>query len=172
MSYSFTISETTTFTVTHARHMAAKVATDLKRLQRLYSAPSDAAIADFEAEVIELLKSNYLGTVTYGFRRNGEWIEPTLRYTARDLAGGSANDDDPGRVPSSADITGASFYSYLTYTASWNNLSQSEKDLVKKRLPFERMGAPEPTVNGYLTDDRIYSSGGRGLSRASVRSYS
>lgn len=172
MSYSFTISETTTFTVTHARHMAAKVATDLKRLQRFYSAPSDTAIADFEAEVIELLKGNYLGTVTYGFRRNGEWIEPTLRYTARDLAGGSASDDDPGRVPSSADITGASFYSYLTYTASWNNLSQSEKDLIKKRLPFERTGAPEPTVNGYLTDDRMYSSGGRALSRASVRSYS
>jgi hypothetical protein len=172
MSYSFTISETTTFTITYARHMAAKVSTDLKRLQRFYGAPSDTAIADFEAEVIELLKGNYLGTVTYGFRRNGEWIEPTLKYTARDLADGSASDDDPGRIQPGADITGASFYSYLTYSASWDNASQSEKDLFKKRLPFERTGAPEPTVNGYLMDDRMYSSGGRALSRASVRSYS
>ena len=41
MSYSFTESESTSFTVTHARHMAAKVATDLKRLQRLYGRPGD-----------------------------------------------------------------------------------------------------------------------------------
>ena len=34
MSYSYTISTLTSFTVTHARHIAAKVATDLKRLQR------------------------------------------------------------------------------------------------------------------------------------------
>jgi hypothetical protein len=34
---SYTITESaTTFTVTHARHMAAKVSTDLKRMQRLY----------------------------------------------------------------------------------------------------------------------------------------
>ena len=39
MSYSYTLTETTTFTVTHARHMAAKVATDLKRMQRLYGEP-------------------------------------------------------------------------------------------------------------------------------------
>ena len=87
MSDSYTISETETFTVTHARHMAAKVATDLKRMQRLYGSPSDASIAQYEAEVIEFLKDGYLGTVSYGFRRNGKWIEPTLRYTARDLCG-------------------------------------------------------------------------------------
>ena len=45
MSSSFTLTETTTFTLTHARHMAAKVATDLKRLQRFYGRPGDAAIA-------------------------------------------------------------------------------------------------------------------------------
>lgn len=67
--------------------MAAKVATDLKRFQRLYGSPSDRAIASYEAELIEFLKAAYLGTVTYGFRRDGKWIEPTLRYTARDLAG-------------------------------------------------------------------------------------
>ncbi len=56
MSYSFTVSESTTFTVTHARHMAAKVATGLERLQRLYGSPSDDAIVSYETEVIELLK--------------------------------------------------------------------------------------------------------------------
>lgn len=171
MSYSFTVAETATFTLTHAKHMAAKVATDLKRMQRLYGYPSDSEIAGYEAEAIEFLKAGYLGTVTYGFRRNGEWIEPTLRYTARDLAGGSANDDDPGRIRPGADISGASFYSYMTYSAAWHSLTDAEKAEFEKSLPFPRTGAAEPAINGYLSGDRTYSSGGRALDRASVRSY-
>ena len=85
--------------------MAAKVATDLKRMQRLYGqAERHRDIAAYETEIIEFLKEGYLGTVTYGFRRDGNWIEPTLRYTARDLAGFAANDDDPGRVRPGANI--------------------------------------------------------------------
>lgn len=171
MSYSYTLSGTASFTVTHAKHMAAKVATDLKRMQRFYGHPSDVDIANYETEVIELLKQGYLGTVTYGFKREGKWIEPTLQYTARDLEDASANDDDPGRVRPSANIVGASFYSYLTYSAAWEKLSEGAKAAFKKRLPFQRGGAPEPGVNGYLSNDRTYSSGGRALYRASVRSY-
>ena len=63
MTDSYTISDSESFTVTHARHMAAKVATDLKRMQRLYGSPSDTSIAKYEAEVIEFMKAGYLGTV-------------------------------------------------------------------------------------------------------------
>ena len=162
MSSSYTITEARTFTVTHARHMAAKVATDLKRLQRLYGEPSDTSIAEYEAEVIALLKGGFLGTVTYGYDRNGCWIEPTLRYTARDLAGMSANDDDPGRIRPGANVDGASFYSYLTYSAAWDQLSEAERGSFERSLPFHRGGAPEPDIDGYLSSDRTYSSGGRG----------
>lgn len=172
MTYSYTLSETITFTVTHARHMAAKVATDLKRMQRLYGNPDDMWIASFEAEIVEFLKRGYLGTVTYGFRRDGKWIEPTLRYTALDLAGSSLNDDDPGRVRPGADVTNATFYTYLTYSAEWDDASSADKEAFQKRLPFRRSGAPEPTVNGYLSEDRTYSAGGRALKCVSVRSYS
>jgi hypothetical protein len=172
MSYTYTVpeTETRTFTVTHARHMAAKVVTDLKRMQRLYGKPGDASIADYEAEITEFLKEGFLGTVTYGFRRDGKWIEPTLRYKARDLAGSAANDDDPGRLRPGANIDGASFYSYLTYSAAWDGQSDSEKGVFRERLPFTRDGASEPGVNGYLADDKIYSAGGRALNRASVKS--
>jgi len=172
MSISFTVTETTTFTLTHAKHMAAKVATDLKRLQRLYGSPSDSRIADYETEVIALLKAGYLGTLTMGFWRNGDWIEPTVRYTARDLAGGTANDDDPGRIKPRRNIDGASFHSYLTYSASWDRLSAAEKEIFERTLPFHRSGAPEPRVNGYLANDRTYSAGSQALDRASVRSWS
>jgi hypothetical protein len=171
MTSSYTLSESTTFTLTHAKHMAAKVAADLKRLQRLYGQPNDTDIANYETEVIELLKSGYLGTLTLGFKRNNAWIVPTLRYTAQDLAGASANDDDPGSVKPGANIAGALFHNYLTYSPAWEALSVAEKNAFKKRMPFYRTGATEPAIDGYLADDRIYSSGGRALSRASVRSY-
>lgn len=80
ISYRFTAIET--FTLTHARHLAAKVAADLKRLRRLYGNISDERITQFEGEATELLRQGYLGTVTYGFKRDGNWIEPTLRYAA------------------------------------------------------------------------------------------
>ena len=171
MTSSFTISETTTFTLTHAKHMASKFAADLKRLQRFYGFPDDNAIVNYETEAIELLRYGYFGTLTVGFKRDNTWIEPTLRYTARDLAGAVANDDDPGRVKPGANILGASFYNYLTYSNAWDALSSAAKEAFKKRMPFNREGAPEPTINGYLVDDRIYSSGGRALNRACVRSY-
>lgn len=164
----YTVSETTTFTLTHAKHMAAKIVTDLKRLQRFYGYPSDATIANYETEAIELLKAGYLGTLTYGFRRNGMWIEPTLRYTARDLLGASANDNDPGRVRPGADITGASFCSYLIYAPG---VSEAAQAAFQERMPFNRGGAPEPSINGYLINDLTYSAGGRALDRASVRSF-
>lgn len=170
MTDSFTLTRSESFTVTHARPLGAKVATDLKRMQRLYGSPSDTDIADFEAEIIEFLKKGYLGTVTYGYRRDGNWIEPTLRYTARDLDGTAAN-DDPGKVRPGANIDGANFYSYMTYSAAYNALLDAEREAFRKGLPFTRGGAPEPGVNGYLTDDRTYSSGSRALNRASVRSY-
>lgn len=171
MSYSYTATETKTFTVTHARHLAAKVAADLKRLQRLYGHITDQRIAEFEGEVTELLRQGYLGTVTYGFQRSNKWIEPTLRYTAAELAG-SGSDDDPGRVPPGKDIRGAQFHSFLTYSAAWDALTPDERETVKRQLPLQRVSGSESAVsNGYFAEDKNYSSGGRSLGRASVRSY-
>ena len=170
MADSYTLTDT--FTVTHARHMAAKVATDLKRMQRFYGYPCDTEIAAYEAEITEFLKYGFLEHVTYGFKRNGDWIEPTLRYQARDLVGGPANDDDPGRVKTGCDVTGASFGSYLVRNFAWTIATPDSKEQFDKRLPYTRVGAPAPGVAGYLVKDRVYSSGGHALDRESVRSYS
>ncbi len=172
MSYSNTITDVITFTLTHARHLGAKVATDLKRLQRFYGEPGDSRIARYEAEITELLKAGYLGTVTYGYKRDGKFIVPTLKYTAQDLQGSSASDDDPGRVRPGADVSNATFGSFLTYSSAWDRLSSSEKTAFEKQLPFSRTNSDEPGVSGYLADDRVYSSGGRALNRQSLRAYS
>ncbi|MCY4179186.1 MAG: hypothetical protein OXC60_14955 [Litoreibacter sp.] len=170
MTFSTTVSETTSFTITNARHMAAKIATDLKRMQRLYGQPNDTDIADYEAEAIASMKAGYLNHVWYGFKRNDQWIEPTLKYLARDLYSGSV-DDDPGRIRPGADIEGAKFSSFLSYSSKWDQLTGTEKDAFKNTLPFYRTGAKEPLINGYLSSDRTYSSGGRSLERATVRSF-
>ncbi len=151
--------------------MAAKVATDLKRMQRLYGLPSDSSIARYESEVMAFLRAGYLEKVSYGFRKDGQLIEPTLIYTARDLAGQAAEDHDPGRVRPGADIAGASFSTFLVTNAVWELLPQTEKLAFEGSLPFVRKDAPEPAICGHLMQDRIYSSGGRALERASVRAF-
>lgn len=171
MSSSYTTTETKTFTLTHARHLAAKVATDLKRLQRFYGGISDERIEQLEGEATELLRQGYLKSVIYGFQRNGNWIKPTLQYSAKELAD-SGEDDDPGRIFPGENVVGASFYSYLIYTQAWHDLSAQQREAIKQQLPVQRIGADEPQVEGgYFVDDRTYSSGGRSLGRASIRSY-
>lgn len=168
-SYSFT--ESSTFTVTHARHMATKVATDLKRIQRFYGVPSDARIAEYEAELVELLKGAYVERVAYGYQRAGKFVAPTLRYEARELNGFGADDHDPGQVPLRADTTGATFSSFLTYAPSWFRLTEREKSAVLSRITLQRSTGTEPGVDGYYVADKTYSAGGRALSRSALRSY-
>src|SRR5260363_304401 len=82
----------------------------------------------FSEHLIKRLKAGYLGTLTVGFLRDGKWIEPTLRYTARDLAGMAANNDDPGRVRPGLNVSQATFYNYLTHSPAWDALPANEKD--------------------------------------------
>jgi hypothetical protein len=171
MSSSYTISGSETFTVTHARYLASKVATDLKRIQRFYGKPSNETIANYEVEITGLLKEGYLGVVTYGFKRDGKWIVPTLKYTAKALSGLVATDDDPGRIRPGANVDGASFGSYLTYSSAWKKLSTEEKEAFKRNPPFERGDSDEPGMSGYLSEDKVYSTGGCALNRATLRSY-
>jgi hypothetical protein len=168
MTYSFTSTDSVTFTVTHAKHLAAKVAADLKRIQRFYGSPTDIAIAQYEEELIELLKNGYLGVVTYGFKKDGNWINPSLRYTAQDLSS-SALDDDPGKVLPGANISNASFSSYLEYSASWDSLSSAEQQAFYNTVPLQRTGAPKPGVTGYFSSDLSYSAGGRALNRSIIK---
>lgn len=169
MSYSSTVSESSTFTVTHARHIAAKIATDLKRIQRLYGAPSDLDIEKYETEAIALMKAGYLDTVWYGYKRSGRWIEPAVKYSSQDLYSGSI-DDDPGRIRPGANISGATFCSYLTYSAKWRLLSVTAQNEFKRGLPHFRTSGTASGVSGNLSTDKTYSSGGRALERSTVRS--
>lgn len=163
------MSDTSAFTITNARYIAAKVGTDLKRIQRFYGSPNDIDIRDYEEELIVLLANRCIDRITYGFRRDGVWVEPTLKYTAYSLE--TSSDDDPGKVRPNANIVNASFGSFLVYNSVWYSLPQADRQRIKDQLPVIRTSATEPGSNGVFTADNTYSSGGRNLSRSSLRTY-
>lgn len=168
---SFTQSNSNTFTLTHAKYLASKVATDLKRIQRFYGSPSDNLINAYESELIELLKNGYLDSITYGFKRNDNWIEPTIKYTARELNVFGSSDDDPGKIRPGANVINAGFTSYLIYSPVYLQLNAEQQQTFEKSLPFQRSVGTQPSVSGYWSNDNMYSSGSRALDRSSVKSY-
>lgn len=171
MSSTYTLSNTATFTITDAKYLASKVATDLMRVHRLYAGrPSASMITDYQTELMWLLKYGCLQHVTYGFKRNGKWTEPTLQYTARELVSSSANDDDPGRVRPGPNVDGLTFSSFLEYSSRWSQLSQAERATLETLIPIKRSTGTEPGYSGYFVNDLTYTSSGRSLSRSTLRS--
>jgi hypothetical protein len=161
-------SSTTTFTLTHAKYLSSKVATDLHRFQRFYGSPSTVRIADFEAELSELLKYDAVESVVYGFQRHEAWTAATIKYV-RGPGGMIAVDDDPGKIRPNLDVSGAAFTSFLTYSAAWFRLSGAERAAIESRLVIQRSGSAEPQLEaGHWVSDRTYGSGGVALSRSSV----
>ena len=172
MSYSYTVTDTATFT-RDTRQAYCRRRSPLTSSGCRGSTVSRRTIGStpLKQRPLSSSRKGLLDTVAYGFRKNGYWIEPTVIYTARDLMDITANDDDPGRVRPGVQISGASFHSYLTYNSAWNQLTWKQQEEFARRLPFPRTVGVEPGINGYWSRDLTYSAGGRALDRASLRSY-
>jgi hypothetical protein len=167
MSTSYSITETITFTLVHARFLASKVATDLLRFQRFYGRPTDQQINDYESEITTFLREDCVDQLTYGFKRNGKWVE-AVRYRA--IGSTLIADDDPGKLRAGAEVSDAYFTSFLSYKDVWWKLSEGERQRIRNVLPFQRSTGEEPGIeNGYWFDDRNYSAGGRRLSRSTIK---
>ncbi|HEY3923557.1 MAG TPA: hypothetical protein VGL75_03285 [Acidothermaceae bacterium] len=166
MTSSYTMSNT--FTITHARYITSKIAADLRQLRLFYGSPSDQQVDDYAEEAALLLRDGYLERVDYGFRSvgaNGEskWLL-VLRYIAKN---GAIADDYSGRIPARVNVGGATFWSFLTYTAPFFGLSNSDRARVKAALPIERTSGREAEfVNGSWSGDRSYSSAEHGVARS------
>jgi hypothetical protein len=170
MTSTYTISKT--FTITHARYVTSKVAADLRQLQLFYGAPPDSQIEAYAEEAALLLRDGYLERVDYGFRRQNptcgaQWVL-LLRYFTRN---GTLADNYAGRVPPGVDIRGTHFWSYLTYTAPFFALSESERSKVKAALPIQRTAGREAGfVCGTWGGERSYSSADSGVARSVFKS--
>ena len=162
MSTTFTM--TASFTRTHARYLASKVAADLRQMQCFHGRPSDTEIEEYIAELTELIVGGYLASVEYGFQKDNGWVV-ALRYVV--LSDGTLSQDErAGRVSPFTDVSGARWYSYLRHSDKWLSLSSSERQQVEKAIPVKRAGAPEPnTGTGYWVPQKVYSTNGVGLTR-------
>jgi Bacterial HORMA domain family 1 len=159
---------TTTFTRTHARHIASKIVADLRQMNHFYGQPSETDIDKYFEEVTELLAAGYLRTFEDGFETSDGRRVVTVRYEIR--SDGTLTDDRSGRVYPGADISSATHFNFVTYTDSFLNMSKADRDAFKATLPVQRVSQAERSDgNGYWVSDRSYASGGVGAQRGVFR---
>lgn len=159
---------TTTFTRTHARHIASKIAADLRQMNRFYGQPSEAMIGNYFDEVTELLAKGYLRLFEDGFETSDGRRAVSVRYEVR--ADGTLADDKSGRVYPGTDISNATHFNFVDYTSAFYNLTQAERDAFKATLPVQRTyGTDRIDGTGYWVRDRSYASGGVGAERGMFR---
>jgi hypothetical protein len=166
MSYSFTT--TSTFTRTHAKHLAAKVIADLYQCYVLYDRPSVGDIGDYETELIEMLASEYVASYEFGFKKDGKRVL-TWRYTVGS-DGGLHSDSDAGGIYAKATVAGASYYNFMSYSDKWSGLSESQRSSFKSSLPVQRTNGSLPDDgDGYWQTDHGYNAGGVRVERKTFR---
>ncbi|MYY18193.1 MULTISPECIES: HORMA-1 domain-containing protein [unclassified Streptomyces] len=153
------------FTITDARYIGGKIGADLRVLHNYFGAPALSSIDNYVEEVALLLRDGYLDTVDYGFRDPGSnaW-KLRLRYKA--TLGGQLTDGRPGSLPDSTELAGCRFYSYLTYSSAFSDLSSSEQAAVKGNLPISRTTGDAPTaLAGASAAGHSYARNGAGVAR-------
>jgi hypothetical protein len=156
---------TASFTITDARYVGAKIGANLRQLNALYGHPALPWIDMYVEEAALLLRDGYLGTVSFGFRDTSanEW-KLRLRYTA--TAGGHLMDSRPGSLPTNASIASCSFYSYLSYSSKFQDLTAAEQAAILADLPVKRVGAEEPAARyGSTASGHGYARNGVGVAR-------
>jgi hypothetical protein len=162
MSVSYT--KTSTFTIIHARYLASKAAADMHLCAQYYGKPSEQRIREYAEELAQYLNAGYLSEYEFGFKKDGKRVV-SWRYKV-DSDGNLTTDDRPGKVVPYVDITGATFFNFLTQNSRFDRLSSAEQVRFEATLPLQRTEGQAPSDGvGYWTSDRNYFSGGCGLNR-------
>lgn len=168
MTGTYTTSET--FTLTHAKYLASKVASDLLQMQAFYGSPSNERINQYIDELATLLVHGYLESVDYGFRKDNNWVIQTS-YSVKN-GSISTTDDRSGSIYPGADVSGATWGSYLRKSSNYYHQAQSEKDRIEALMPFSRDNQDEPGYQpGRFVSDKYYYNGGVGLERKVFQPY-
>jgi hypothetical protein len=158
---------TSTFTRTDARYLASKIAADLRQLRSFYGRPTEQEIEDYIDELVEMLAGGYVATYEAGFRKDGRRVV-SVRYTVSST--GAARDEGAGGIYARADVTGASWFTFMYYSAAWRALSGPAREVIKATVPIDRSPGTEPTDgNGYWECGRSYASGGTSANRNGFR---
>lgn len=162
MSFSYT--KSSSFTIVHARNLASKVATDMHLCAQFYGKPGEDEIRRYAEELAQYINEGYVKEYEFGYKKDGARVI-TWRYKV-DANGILTSDDRPGKIVPYVDVTGATFFNYLTQNSNFFALSSTDQSRFEAGLPIQRTGGEPPTDGrGYWTTDRNYFSGGQGLGR-------
>lgn len=173
MTQSTTLTTSRTFTIADAKYLASRISTDLNQIRLYYGDGSgyltDQKIQDLAVEAAVLLKFGLLDTVKYGFQRDGNWVF-AVRYAVNSLNQLELANDSPGGIYSQANVSGASWQSYLTRRSS-ADVSAEDQAAIVADLPIQRSDGNEPSsVGGQWDDDKTYYRNGMGMQRGQFRS--
>jgi hypothetical protein len=164
MSFSYTTTATSSFTIIHARYLASKVAADLHLCAQYYGQPSEERIRQYAEELAQYLNEGYLKEYEFGYKKNGSRVV-SWRYQV-DENGLITTDDRAGKVVPYVDVTGSSFFNFLTPNTRFLQLTAVQQARFEGSLPLQRTGQQPPSDgSGYWVADRNYFSGGRAVNR-------
>lgn len=169
MTYSYTTTES--FTIAHARKLAAKVTADMDQCRRWYGEPSAAEIAAYGEELVAMLHGQYVTKYEFGYqtsddRRIVSWLYKVT--AAGDLDGGRS-----GGLYAQADVGNATMFNFLTTNSAWSGLGAAGRDKVREKHSITRVsGEPPKDGNGRWVRDKTYASGGVAIEREEFRPWS
>ena len=134
----FSFTHSATFTVTHARHLASKIAADLNACSRLHGRPAISSVESYNEELVELLRYGYLSQYEFGFKRNEMRVLSWLYEV--DASGSISSDDRAGKMSAYIDLSGTAFFNFLCYS-----------DITQRLVPSVILAAfPDNGVNAEL----------------------
>lgn len=170
MSFTMTRTASESFTLTHAKYLAAKVTADMLRCQQNYGRPARDDINNYGTELALMLRDNYVETYEFGFVEDDQrLLSWSYVVSNSDI---SSTDDRPGRILSGIAVANASWFNRMTYSSVWWALPQALRERIRAELPIQRVTKDGPKDGlGYWTSDLSYSASGVSLGRRTFRPY-
>lgn len=116
-----------------------------------------------------MIKAGYVDSYEFGFKKDEQRVV-CWRYTVG--PSGVLESDRPGKVQSWVDVSGASYYNFMSYSSKWFGLTDSERSSFKSTLPIQRSSGSLPSDGlGYWVTDKTYAAGGFAASRKTFIPY-
>lgn len=151
---------TSTFTRTHASHIAGRIATDLRHCLREYKSPSEDMLENYRLELEELLFNHYVSPSYFGFKRSDTVIVWAVKYNISQDGTISSDSAIAGGIPRGHNINGASFFNFLSYSTNWTNLTTQQRLAIQAGLAVKRQDGVLPGSGSETwSDDRIFVAG-------------
>lgn len=162
----FSFTDSNTFTETHAAHHAGRITTDLRHCFQEYGSPAEHMLEQYLEELKILLSRHFVSHYHFGFERANIPIWG-MHYEITQHGDVSANSDIAGGIPRGHNVSGASFFNFLTYSSAWYSLSAEQRGAIEATLPFSRTTGMLPGAGSTIyTPDRQYNAGGVGTQRS------